>query len=170
MFKKINDWYDGLTSDQRDRFHSCLGVITVAAVFVIVALMGIYENKGEQIQPAEGKVLPSSLDEHRAIGGYIAYADTVFAVAVHTGNTMKSSHTYREIIFSHGLYLYCCERSGMVRHYDYNDPVYVEPGDICEVWVEIDGDKQTVVLIENFTKRELANLSLFLEFPLVDYD
>jgi len=94
----------------------------------------------------------------------------VFAVAVYSGGTMKNLSSYKEIIFSNDLYLYYREKSGTVRYYDYNHPFYVESGDLCEVWVECDGDKKTVTLIRNLTKAELANTEVYWDSDYSDPD
>lgn len=98
------------------------------------------------------------------------YEDTVFAVAVHDGQTHNSYYEYKEIIFSNDHYLYHREEGGAYRHRDFNHPVYVETGDLCVVKVEVNEDEEKVTLLRNLTKETLSETGCYWEDDRPDLD
>lgn len=172
MFEKIKTWYKNLEPKQRENVDVVIGLLLVAVVFAVAVAFGYLDRKETTLpeKPAETSECINSEKQDAAFDAPYCCVDTVFAVAVHSGQTFKNSSSYKEIIFSHDLYLYCSETSGSVRHYDYNDPFYVESGDLCVVWVEFGNGEKIVTLKENLTKMELASIEPYWESALIDFD
>lgn len=175
MLKENKEGHKGPNATESDNLYTVLGFLVTALVFglAVAVCLICYEDPSSkstngQCVSTENALISDSLD------GQSGHMEIALAVAVYSGSTMKNLSSYREIIFSNNLndnlYLYYCEKSGTVRHYDYNHPFYVESGDLCEIWVDGDGDEKTVKLIRNLTKAELANTEVYFDCDYFDPD
>ena len=143
MFNKLKTWYNGLN---KERVAFIIFWTVVALAFcAFIAFSAMHQKEA----PKEEEPF--------------VYEDTVFAVAVHDGQTINAHYQYKEIVFSNDHYLFQKEESGAIRHRDFNHPVYVESGDVCVVRVEVKGDQETVTLLRNLTKETLSEMNSYRE-------